>query len=193
MKDIKSNFVTIVISWFINLIKSLTTVKPEVLSNINIEGFINTLFMTGCLDRDALMANGYMLSDYKLDNRFKALVMPRGVYIDSDRLSLNVLDCSCLSIGLTLTPSEFLLTQSAILNCFRQQVGATTTLLDASMSLSLSDAVSRSVNSDQCHYDSVPFMPLNITVSTKRDCYYNYTTDEMIRDIVNDVLSHIRA
>lgn len=159
--------------------------KPETLRNVNIKGFVSTCFATLNLGRTDEVLNGYRLDEYKLDPRFKGLVLPRGVYVDESRLAKK------LNFGLgdpekieVLSPTSFGTVQTQIVNLLRTSESLTTTLLAESESQTLAMSADKAVSDGSCHYDPVAYLPIDLAMSFYDTTFYNFPVEDMVEEFI---------
>lgn len=190
MRSLREEIVTL-------LTKQLTTVggiKEVVVKKYELSKFINTCRCTGMLSRDdALLFNKYRLEDYRLDPKFKDLVLPRGVYVESSKLAKNILKHEEIKEEECLTPPEFMTVQAEILSGLRKSDNFQTNLKEASESLTISDASVRTTSGDQCHYSDTPFMPIEIEWVVYKDGWYNYDITPMLEQFILQLLKDLKA
>jgi hypothetical protein len=148
-----------------------------------------------------------MLSEYKLDSRLKGLIPPRGVYISSDRLAVDLMqhdepgkemetldnrgDKVMKPVSI-LTPSEFNEVQAQFVGSMRKSVEFNGTLEEAIKEVELASIASRMVSNGKCHYCEVPFFPIPCTVTMFKEVWYNMPIEDMFKELGVAVLKQFR-
>lgn len=186
---------------FVTMMQTAGGVKPQVTDKIPILEFFKVLWAPGLLQRNDVTIGMYRLEDYNLDDRFKDFVLPRGIYLDESRLSLNHYeapeDISSLKddkgVIQVVSPAEFGTIQTQILGALRKSDNNSLNLYQASESLTLISAASRLMNdSDMCEYNDKPYFPLKVSLKLYKDAKFNYEVKDMVKDLIRDFFVKIR-
>lgn len=172
-------------------------VKSYSLNKIDVDGFINTLIWVATLDRDITTLEGYDLRDYKLDQKFKAFVMPRGIYTSSDMFALDIRDVNYYKVnekdGAPLNPADFKMVQAEIISAVsRNSAEYTTDLLDASMPKVLSEVLDKVAYDGKCNYHGEVFMPYFVKSELYKEFWYNFDFESMFKQLVIETFKAIK-
>lgn len=172
-------------------------VKSFALNKIDVEGFINTLIWVATLDRDITTLEGYDLRDYKLDQKFKAFVMPRGIYTSSDMFALDLRDVDYYKVdkkdGVPLNPADFKMVQAEIISAVsRNSAEYTTDLLDASMPKVISEVLDKVAYDGKCNYHGEVFMPYFVKSELYKEFWYNFDFESMFKQLVIETFKAIK-
>lgn len=192
----------------IELCKTMMGIKKEVIEEIKIDDFIKTLKMASNLGRNEASLEGHLLSEYKLDGRFAPLVYPKGVYLTTDYLSKNLIDNKDYEIeneknpekvewkevkySDPLTPTEFMEVQAMLIGALRKSPEFNTTLEEACAEVELASVSSKLAYGGTCHYDSVPFLPLEVRDMYFSTVWYNLDSEDMVKELIVTILNSFR-
>lgn len=169
-------------------------VKPAVADKIEISKFVHTLFEVANMDRNDSTINGEPLTNYKLDSRLGALVLPRGVYVSNDVMAINLMDASAYNAGdMDLaTPTEFQEIQAEMLGSMRKKVEFNTNLFDASAAVTLSEVIERVSYKGNCNLSGKLFMPIALDIEVYKSFWYNFDVNEMMKLLIIEVFANLR-
>jgi len=187
-----------VIAVFIKMMETMMGVKDAIIKKLPIKEFVSTLFAITRLDKDTLSFNGELLSEFKLDKRFTALVSPRFVGINDGRYCVDLVDHAALSdpkyAGGILTATGFVEAQEEIIGAMRKVFQSDTNMDAATVPTTINQVIDRVGFNGQCHGSGEgTFMPLPLTIQVCKDVWYNTGYEDAITMLVADVLKSFRA